>query len=156
MAILLHEAKLLHKSILYATDINPSVVTKTKAGIMPMSLLKGYAENYRNAGGKEDFSKYYTAKYEQVIFNETLREKIVCSTHNLVSDSSFNEFQLILCRNVLIYFDKHLQNRVFRLFDTSLERLGFLAIGSKENLKFSDIHHKYKKLGTEKIWKKEK
>lgn len=156
VAILLQEAKLLHKSLLYATDINPEVVEKARSGIFPLSQMKDYSENYIAAGGKEDFSSYYTAKYDRVIFNEQLQEKMIFATHNLVSDSSFNEFQLILCRNVLIYFDKELQNRVFHLFDASLEPLGFLAAGSKETLKFSDISFRYKQQGKEKIWKKQR
>jgi chemotaxis protein methyltransferase CheR len=154
MAILLHEANLLHKSLLYATDINPDVVEKTRKGIFPLAHMRDYSANYISAGGKADFSSYYTAKYDRVIFNDIFREKMICSTHNLVSDSSFNEFQLILCRNVLIYFDKELQNRVFRLFDASLERLGFIALGSKETMKFSDVHSRYQQLGKEKLWRK--
>lgn len=156
MAILLHEANLLHKTLLYATDINPDVVEKTRKGIFPLSQMREYSENYIASGGNKDFSSYYTAKYDRVIFNDFLREKMICATHNLVSDSSFNEFQLILCRNVLIYFDKNLQNRVFALFDASLESLGFLAAGSKETLKFSDVHSRYKQQGKEKIWRKER
>lgn len=155
MAILLHEANLLHKSLLYATDINPVVVEKTRKGIFPLAQMRDYSENYIASGGIEDFSSYYTAKYDRVIFNDFLKEKMICATHNLVSDSSFNEFQLILCRNVLIYFDKNLQNRVFNLFDGSLERLGYLATGSKETLKFSDVNFRYKQQGKEKIWRKE-
>lgn len=154
MAILLQEAGLLHKSLLYATDINPDVVERTRSGIFSLSHMRDYSENYIASGGKQDFSSYYTAKYNKVIFNESLREKMICSTHNLVSDSSFNEFQLILCRNVLIYFDKDLQNRVLKLFDASLERLGFIALGTKETMKFSDVHSSYQQLGKEKIWRK--
>lgn len=156
MAILLHEHNLLHKSLLYATDINPSVVEQAKKGIFPLAPMKDYSTNYLASGGRNDFSGYYTAKYDRVIFKETLRERMIFSTHNLVSDSSFNEFQLILCRNVLIYFDKTLQNRVFGLFDASLEALGFLGLGAKETLKFSGIYHKYRQSGKEKLWQKEK
>ncbi len=156
MAIMLHEAGLLHKSLLYATDINPSVVEQTRRGIFSLAHMREYSENYIASGGKHDFSSYYSAKYDRVIFNDMLREKIICSTHNLVSDRSFNEFQLILCRNVLIYFDKYLQDRVLKLFDASLERLGFMALGSKETMKFSDVHPSYHQLGKEKIWRKKK
>lgn len=155
MAILLKEANLLHKSLLYATDINPSVLEKLRKGIFPLSQMKQYSENYHIAGGTSSLSDYYTAQYEWAIFNKTLGEKIVVSTHNLVSDSSFNEFQLIVCRNVLIYFDKDLQNKVFQLFDQSLETLGYLALGSKETIKFSSITAHYKQLANkEKIWRK--
>ena len=154
VAILLHEAGLLQKSLIYATDINPGVLEKAKSGIFPISQMKYYSENYIASGGIEDFSAYYTANYEGVKFNQDLRNKMIFSTHNLVSDSSFNEFHLIICRNVLIYFDKELQERVFTLFDASLGKLGYLALGSKETLKFSDIHKKYSQVGREKIWRK--
>ncbi len=155
MAILLEEANLMHKSLLYATDINPGVLQKLQSGIFPISQMRQYSENYIESGGKKDFSQYYTAKYDWAKFNESLNSKMIVSTHNLVSDRSFNEFQLILCRNVLIYFDKPLQDKVLTLFDESLETLGFLALGSKENLKFSSIGKHYKPVsGREKIWRK--
>ena len=155
MAILLQEARLLHKSLLYATDINPSVLEKVRAGIFPMNQMKQYSENYILSGGKNDFSSYYTAQYNAAKFDEQLGKKIILANHNLVSDSSFNEFQLILCRNVMIYFDKDLQERALKLFDDRLESLGFLALGSKETLKFSSISHKYKQVANkEKIWRK--
>ena len=155
MAILLKEANLLDKSIIYANDLNPRVLEKAKSGIFSLKLIKQYSENYLLSGGYEDFSSYYSAKYDVVIFNEALRKKIVFSTHNLVSDSSFNSFQLILCRNVLIYFNTHLQTRVFDLMDKSLDNLGFLALGTKETLRFADISPKYKQVDPkEKIWRK--
>jgi chemotaxis protein methyltransferase CheR len=155
-AILLREAGLLQKTLLYATDINPEVVEKAQTGVFPLSLMKEYSGNYIAAGGTGDFSDYYTARYDRVIFDESLRQRMIFATHNLVSDGSFNEFDLILCRNVLIYFDKHLQNRVFHLFDTSLSVLGFLALGAKETLRFSGIGSRYRQLDKEKIWRKEK
>lgn len=155
MAILLQEANLLHKSLLYATDLNPDVLEKAKKGIFPLSQLKLYSENYIEAGGRKEFSSYYTSRYDRAKFDSALSEKMIFATHNLVSDRSFNEFQLILCRNVMIYFDKDLQDRVLKLFDQSLESLGFLALGSKETLRFSEIASKYKQLGKEKIWRKE-
>ncbi len=154
MAILLKEANLLQKSLLYATDINPDVIQKAKRGIFPLSQMKQYSENYILSGGKKEFSSYYTAHYNKAKFDGSLSEKMIYATHNLVSDRSFNEFQLISCRNVLIYFDKDLQDKVFTLFDESLEQLGFLALGSKETIKFSPIVSKYKQLGKEKIWRK--
>jgi chemotaxis protein methyltransferase CheR len=154
MAILLKEANLLHKSILYATDLNPDVLEKARAGIFPIAHMKHYSENYMAAGGREDFSSYYSANYDGVKFDESLSKQMVFSAHNLVSDSSFNEFHLIICRNVLIYFDKQLQDRVFELFDKSLGMLSYLALGSKETIKFSTIHAKYKQTGKEKIWRK--
>jgi chemotaxis protein methyltransferase CheR len=155
MAILLKEANVLHKSLLYATDLNPTVVESAKSGIFKASSMQQYSENYINSGGQKDFSIYYRANYNLAKFEEELTNRMVFSTHNLVSDSSFNEFQLILCRNVLIYFEKELQSRVLELFDKSLDNLGFLALGSKESIKFSTIAPSYIPFDTkEKIWRK--
>lgn len=154
IAILLREAGILHKTLIYATDINPGVLEKARKGIFNLAHMKQYSENYIQAGGREDFSKYYTAQYGHAKFDTSLSEKIVFATHNLVSDRSFNEFQLILCRNVLIYFEKDLQDRVFKLFDESLENLGYMMLGSKETLKLSPIRTRYKQVGKEKIWRK--
>lgn len=154
MAILLKEANLLHKSLLYATDLNPDVLEKARKGIFPLAHMKQYSENYILSGGTQDFSSYYTAKYDRAIFHTELSQKMIFATHNLVSDRSFNEFQLILCRNVMIYFEKDLQDKVLTLFDQSLEPLGFLALGSKETLRFSSVAKKYTQLGKEKIWRK--
>ncbi|MGV3507647.1 MAG: CheR family methyltransferase [Sphingobacteriaceae bacterium] len=155
MAILLKEANLFEKSLIYATDINQSVLEKASKGIFPLANMKQYSENYISAGGKQDFSNYYTASYDKVKFDEDLSRKMIFSMHNLVSDRSFNEFQLILCRNVLIYFDKNLQSTVFKLFEESLENLGYLALGSKETLRFSTVAHKFKQVDAkEKIWRK--
>lgn len=154
MAILLEEAKLLHKSILYATDINPAVLDKAMNGAFSLSQMKIYSKNYILSGGKEDFSSYYTANYDQAKFDEKFSSKVIFSTHNLVSDGSFNEFDLIICRNVLIYFNRDLQERVLHLFDDSLDKLGYLCLGSKETLAFTGIQKKYKQCGKEKIWRK--
>jgi chemotaxis protein methyltransferase CheR len=154
MAILLKEANLLTKSLLYATDLNPEVLQAARTGIFPLSPMKQYSENYILSGGTRDFSGYYTAQYDRVKFDEELAKKMVFSTHNLVSDRSFNEFDLILCRNVLIYFDKALQDRVLSLFDDSLGTLSYLGLGAKETLKFSGIQSRYKQVGSEKLWRK--
>ena len=154
VAILLKEAGLYNKSLIYATDINPSVLETARAGVFPISQMKTYSENYILSGGKKDFSDYYTANYDSARFDSSLKEKMILSTHNLVSDSSFNSFQLIVCRNVLIYFDKPLQERVFKLFDDSLENLGYLALGSKETLRFSNLGKTYQQINDQKIWKK--
>lgn len=157
MAILLKEANLLHKSILYATDINQAVLARAKTGIFPISMMQLNSENYIRSGGKEDFSVYYQANHNSAKFDSGLSEKMIFSTHNLVADASFNEFQLILCRNVLIYFNRDLQAKVLQLFDRSLESLGFLALGSKESIKFSPIAGYYKQvLFNEKVWRKNK
>ena len=154
VAILLEEAGLLQKTLLYATDLNPDVLQKANKGIFPLSHMKQYSENYILSGGKKDFSSYYTASYNLAKFNQRLTSQMIFSMHNLVSDGSFNEFQLILCRNVLIYFDKELQNRVFNLFNESLQPLGFLALGSKETIRFSTVTSKFKQAVPHKIWRK--
>jgi chemotaxis protein methyltransferase CheR len=155
MAILLHEANLLHKSLLYATDINPAVLQQLRTGIFPLGQMKTYSENYIHSGGKRDFSSYYTAQYNGAKFSDYLGSKMVVATYNLVSDRSFNEFQLIVCRNVMIYFDKPLQDRTIKLFYDSLEPLGFLALGSKETLRFTELETRFKQMSNkEKIWRK--
>jgi len=155
MAILLQEAGILHKSRLYATDINPGVIEQAGSGIFPVSQMKKYSENYILSGGKNDFSSYYTSNYNLAKFDDRLSENMTFATHNLAADSSFNEFQMILCRNTLIYFKKNLQSRVLELFDHSLDMLGFLALGSKESLRFSSIDFKYRQSATgQKIWRK--
>ncbi len=154
MAILLKELNLLHKSLIYATDINPTVLEKAAQGMFPLSQMKHYSENYIASGGTKDFSSYYMANYSLAKFDNELKTKMIFSTHNLVSDHSFNEFQLILCRNVLIYFDRDLQFKVLQLFDNSLENLGYLALGTKETTDFSPISKRYKRLETDKIWRK--
>jgi len=154
MAILLSEAGLLHKSLMYATDLNQTVLETAKKGLFSLKLMKEYAQNYRDSGGKRDFSEYYIANYGLAKFDENLSQRMVFSQHNLVSDSSFNEFDLIICRNVMIYFDKELQDRALQLFDDSLAKLGYLALGSKETIKYTSIQKKYEQLRKEKIWKK--
>ena len=154
MAILLKELKLLNKSLTYATDLNPIVLEKAAQAMFSLSHMKLYSENYIASGGIKDFSSYYSANYSLAKFNDELKAKIIFSTHNLVSDHSFNEFQLILCRNVLIYFDRDLQFNVLQLFDNSLDNLGYLALGTKETIDFSPNSKRYKRLETEKIWRK--
>lgn len=154
MAILLKEANLLDKSLLYATDISPMVLDVARKGVFPLRMMKQYSENYMASGGKKDFSHYYTANYGLAKFGEDLSSKMVFSQHNLVSDRSFNEFDLILCRNVLIYFDKDLQERAFHLFDDSLSKLGYLALGTKETIKYTSMQKRYKQFEKEKIWRK--
>jgi len=154
MAIMLKEANLLHKSLLYATDINPDVLERAKKGIFPLVNMKQYSENYIQSGGEQDFSTYYTAKYDNAKFDQDLSAKMIFATHNLVSDRSFNEFQLIMCRNVMIYFDKDLQDRVLNLFDQSLEPLGYLALGTKETMRFAPVADRYKQVDKQKLWRK--
>ena len=156
MAILLKESNLLHKTLLYATDINPDVLAKASEGIFKMQHIRAAAEGYVASGGAASLSDYYTAHYEHVIMDATLRRRMIFSTHNLVSDHSFNEFQLILCRNVLIYFEKDLQDRACRLFDDSLEPLGYLALGAKETLRFTSVAKNYVQQDGQRIWRKMK
>jgi chemotaxis protein methyltransferase CheR len=154
MAIILKEAGLLDKSLLYGTDINPQVIERARKGIFPVGQMQKYSENYIHAGGVKDFSSYYTANYHLAKFDASLRGRMIFATHNLVSDSSFNAFQLILCRNVLIYFERELQTKVIRLFDSSLENFGFLALGAKESLRWTPMADRYRQVGREKIWRK--
>jgi chemotaxis protein methyltransferase CheR len=157
MAILLEEANLLHKSMLYATDLNPTVIDKARKGIFPLSAMKHNSSNYIASGGQKEFSSYYTARYGHAIFDQKLSKHMVYATHNLVSDSSFNQFHLIVCRNVLIYFQKDLQAKVLDLFTNSLEHLGYLGLGSKETIKFSPSNNAYTLVDNKaKIWRKKK
>jgi chemotaxis protein methyltransferase CheR len=155
MAILLQEAGLLQKSLLFATDINPLVLEKVKIAAYPISHIRQDAENYEHSGGMNDFSTYYKVQGNTAKFDEGLRKKIILSTHNLVSGHPFNRFHFILCRNVMIYFDKELQERALNLFDESLEYQGFFALGAKETMKFATIKKRFKQVDNkEKIWRK--
>lgn len=143
MCILLQEVGLLKRARIYATDINPANLEKARTGILPLRSMKDYTANYLQSGGKHEFANYYTARYDHAIINEELRSGIIFSQHNLVSDHVFNEFQLISCRNVMIYFNKELQDRVLQLFHESLSSLGFLTLGLKETLHFSTVKSKF-------------
>lgn len=137
LAILFREEGLEHRTIYYATDINPDALKKAEAGIYDLDRVALFTENHRKAGGKSSLSDYYTAAYGGVRFDPTLRERAVFSDHSLVTDSVFAEVQLVSCRNVLIYFDRELQDRAIGLFNDALVRRGFLGLGLKENLRFS-------------------
>jgi chemotaxis protein methyltransferase CheR len=155
MAILLEEAGLYDRARIYATDINDVVLQQARRGIFPIDRMQEYTENYIRAGGTRSFSEYYTAKYDGALFDQRLVRNVVFAQHNLVTDRSFSEFHAIFCRNVLIYFDKDLQNRVHTLFYDSLVRLGVLSLGSKESLKFSKYEQNYERLDvSEKIYRK--
>jgi len=155
MAILLEEEGLYERSRIYATDINEVVLQNAKSGIFPLDRMQEYTENYIAAGGKRAFSDYYVAKYGGALFSPTLTRNVVFSQHNLVTDRSFSEFNVILCRNVLIYFDKSLQARVHELFYDSLAKFGILALGSRESLRFSPYEDSYEQInGPEKIYRK--
>jgi len=155
MAILLKEHNLLDKSIIYATDINQSVLDIAKAGKYNIDSLKEIEINYEDSDGTKEFSEYYTTLNGDIFMNDDLKSKIIFSTHNLVSDNSFNQFDLIVCRNVLIYFNKTLQDNVLQMFYSSLTENGILALGSKETLIFSPIYSKMEVLNANwKTWKK--
>ena len=155
MAILLEEEGLYERTRIYATDINEVVLQTAKNGIYPVEKMQEYTQNYMKAGGKATFSDYYTARYDSVIFNSTLARNVVFSQHNLVTDRSFSEFNVILCRNVMIYFDKKLQERVHGLFYESLVPLGFLGLGSKESLRLSKYESCYEQIDErEKIYRR--
>ncbi len=137
MAILLREEGVYGNATIYATDVNEAVLDRAKKGIFPIERMKDYTRNYKMAGGLASFADYYTARYDRTIMDRGLKKNIVFSDHNLVTDGVFGEMDLILCRNVLIYFNRDLQNRVFGLFVSSLRKGGFLCLGSKETLMFS-------------------
>ncbi|MCD6062332.1 MAG: chemotaxis protein methyltransferase CheR [Flavipsychrobacter sp.] len=157
MAIMLKEAGLLERAKIYATDLNPLNIEKAKKGITSLQHVKSYTHNYIRSGGKTDFSDYYSAQYGAAIISSELRKNILFSQHNLVTDQVFNEFQLICCRNVLIYFNKDLQNRVISLFYDSLSPMGYLAIGTKESLLFTEVRDRFEVISAEnKIFRRKK
>jgi chemotaxis protein methyltransferase CheR len=137
LAIVLKEEGLLERTQIYATDINPCVLDKARQGIFPLSSIKGHTANYQKSGGKRAFSDYYSAAYEAAVLHKSLRENITFADHSLATDSVFSETQLVLCRNVLIYFNKKLQDRALGLFHESLSHRGVLGLGRKESLDFS-------------------
>jgi chemotaxis protein methyltransferase CheR len=155
LAILLTEEELYARTRIYATDINEAVVDRARAGVFPLDKMRSYTENYIRAGGKRAFSEYYVAAYEGARFSRSLVENVVFAQHNLVSDRSFNEFNVIVCRNVMIYFDRSLQNRVHSLFYESLAPFGVLALGHKESIGFSPHADAYEEIDTqEKLYRK--
>lgn len=143
MAILLEEEGLYDRSRIYATDIDEAALEKARSGIFPLRSMKLYTQNYINAGGTRDFADYYTADRDSVKFQSSLQRNITYARHNLATDQSLNEFNVILCRNVLIYFDRTLQNRVHRLFRESLSMFGVLALGSRESIHLSECSDSY-------------
>jgi|RhiMetdeSRZDD1v2_1073273.scaffolds.fasta_scaffold394641_1 chemotaxis protein methyltransferase CheR len=155
MAILLEEEDLYDRARIYATDINEVVIRKAKEGIFPLDRMQEYTQNYLRAGGTRSFSEYYTAMYDGALFAPRLMRNIVFSQHNLVTDRSFAECNVILCRNVLIYFDRTLQQRVHKLFHDSLPTYGYLGLGSKESLRFTGFEENYEAVDRrEKIYRK--
>lgn len=153
MAILLHEEGIDEKAKIYATDMNKKMLERAKKGMVPLANMQQYTKNYIEAGGIKDFSEYYKVEGEQVVFNPILQKNIMFAEHNLVTDSSFNEFDIIICRNVLIYFNKDLQNEVHQLFYESLSLSGFLGLGKREGIKFTRYENYYEEIdSTEKLY----
>lgn len=157
MAILLQEEGLYDRCRIYATDMNELVLKTAKNGIFPMKQMQEYTQLYHQAGGKKAFSEYYTAAYENAIFRSSLKDNIVFAHHNLATDTSFNEFNVILCRNVLIYFNSHLQARVHKLFYESLAMFGVLGLGHQESLIFTPYEKHYEPIeSSEKLYRRVK
>lgn len=155
LAILLKEEGLYDRTRLYATDINEQVIETARAGVFPLDKMKQYTQNYIKGGGTREFSEYYVAAYDGARFSRSLIENIVFAQHNLVSDRAFNEFNVIVCRNVMIYFSKTLQDRVHKLFYDSLDTFGVLALGRKESVTFTSYADSYDEVdGAERIYRK--
>jgi chemotaxis protein methyltransferase CheR len=137
LAILLREEGLLARSLIYATDINPRRLQEAEAGVYAIDRIAGFTENHRRSGGRASLSDHYTAAYDRAVFDKSFRKHIVFSDHSLATDSVFAEVQLVSCRNVLIYFNRELQDRAIGLFKDALCRKGFLGVGARETLRFS-------------------
>lgn len=155
MAILLHEEDFLDRTRIYATDFNKLSLNIAEKGVYPARNMESYAANYRASGGSRDFADYYSAGYDLAKFKDFLKDRITFSYHNLVTDGVFGEMNLISCRNVLIYFDKFLQDHVLSLFANSLRHGGFLCLGAKETLNFSSVRQQFEPLErSQRIYKK--
>jgi chemotaxis protein methyltransferase CheR len=155
LAILLLEEGLYENSRIYATDMNYNVIEKARRGIFPLRVMKDYTANYIESGGKKSFSEYYKAEHESAIFQPSLQKNIVWAEHNLVTDSSFNEFHMIMCRNVMIYFNNSLQEKVHGIFHDSIPVGGFLCLGNKETINLTGYENSYKTMDEkEKIYRK--
>jgi len=155
LAILLREEGVYERCRIYATDISQTVLRKARDGIFPLAAMRDYTNNYHRAGGGQEFSDYYTAQYDNAIFSSSLRNNVVFSEHNLATDGSFNEFQVILCRNVMIYFNKDLQARVHNLLYESLSMFGVFGLGNKESLRFTPRADSYQHLNlNDKLYRK--
>ncbi len=155
LAILLREEGVYDRARIYATDINESVLDRARTGVFPLEKMREYTQNYIKAGGTQAFSEYYLAKYDGAQFQRSLIDNVVFAQHNLVSDRSFNEFNVIVCRNVMIYFDRVLQDRVHELFYESLMTFGVLGLGHKESIRFSPHADSFEELDpAEKLYRK--
>jgi chemotaxis protein methyltransferase CheR len=155
LAILLQEEGLYERSLIYATDINDATLRQAREGIFAADQMQKFTQNYILAGGERSFSEYYTARYEFALMRPSLQQNIVFSQHNLVSDGAFNEFNVILCRNVMIYFNRELQERTHTLFHSSLSMFGILGLGSRESLRFLRHERLYQPIAAnEKLYRK--
>jgi len=155
LAILLKEEGLLERSIIYATDINPKSLETARRGVYPIDRMRLYTENYQKSGGKAAFSDYYTAAYGGALFERSLIENVTFADHSLSTDTVFSETHFVSCRNVLIYFNRTLQDRVFGLFHESLCHRGFLGLGSKESIDFSSYAGRFEPLARrERVYRK--
>ena len=155
LAILLEEEGIYDRALIYATDINETTLRQARDAIYPAELMQKYTQNYVQAGGQRSFSEYYTARYDLAILRPGLQRNIVFSQHNLVSDGPFNEFNVILCRNVMIYFNRTLQERTHALFHSSLGMFGVLGLGSRESLRFLPQERMYEPLAAaEKLYRR--
>ena len=143
LAIMLEEEGLYERSRIYATDISADALEKAKSGIYSLTRMREYTQNYLQAGGARSFSEYYTANNDAALFDPQLRRNVLFAQHNLATDTSFSEFNVILCRNVMIYFDRSLKERVFKLFESSLASLGILCLGRRESLRFTLAENDY-------------
>ena len=149
LAILLREEGLLPRARIYATDLNERFLASAREGIFDATQISQYTRNYQNAGGRQSFSEYYRARYGQAVLDASLRDNVVFSNHNLVADEVFGETNLILCRNVLIYFQRSLQDRALELFRSSLCRGGVLCLGTKETVRFGSARAAFEPLDEE-------
>ncbi|HEX3594058.1 MAG TPA: CheR family methyltransferase [Polyangiaceae bacterium] len=152
ICILLREEALLERSIIYATDINPEALRRAEAGIYPIARAPAFTENHRASGGKGSLSDYYSAAYGSIVFDRSLRRNVVFSDHSLATDSVFAEVQVVTCRNVLIYFDRTLQDRALGLMHDALCRRGFLGLGTKESVRFSSYSTAFSELVPGERW----
>jgi chemotaxis protein methyltransferase CheR len=155
LAILLEEESLYENTRIYATDINEAVLDRAREGVFPLAAMQEYTQNYIRAGGTQAFSDYYVSAYDGAAFDQRLTRNVVFAQHNLATDRSFNEFNVVVCRNVMIYFDRALQNRVHDLFYSSLPRFGILALGHKESINFTPHASHYEELdAVERLYRK--
>jgi len=157
MAIILHEEGLYHKSKIYATDMNEDLLENAKNGVLPLDKIPAYMDNYQLAGGTKEFAEYFEIRHDKAVFHPFLRKNLVFAQHNLATDHSFNEFHVIICRNVMIYFDRVLHNRVHGLFYESLCTSGILGLGSREDIAFNNYSDCYEAFDPEhKMYRKVK